>query len=45
VIGRLHVVQIELGDDADRVQDRVQLALERLDLVLCQRQPRQPRDM
>ena len=42
VRGRRHVREVELGDDADRVEDLVELAGEALDLLLGQRQPREP---
>ena len=45
VRGRLDAVQIELGDLADRLEDRVQLRAEALDLLVGQRKPRQPRDV
>ena len=42
---RRHVREIELGDDADRVEDRAELLGEPLDLLVRQRQPREPRDV
>ena len=38
--GGLHVGEVELGDDADGVEDRTQLARGPLDFVVGQRQPR-----
>ena len=43
--GRLDVGQIELGDLADRFEDRVQLAAEAVQLLLAERQVRQPGDV
>ena len=42
---RRHVGEVELGDDADRVEDRAELLGEALDLLVGQRQPREPRDV
>ena len=38
-------LEVELGDDADRLEDRAELAREALDLLLCEREPREPRDV
>ena len=43
--GRRHVGEIELGDDADRIEDRPELLGEALDLLVGQREPREPRDV
>src|SRR5262249_39936361 len=43
--GRLDVREIELRHLADGIEDRAQLLLEALDLLVGQRQPREPRDM
>ena len=43
--GRLDVLEVELGDLADRLEDRVQLRTEALDLLVAQREPRQARDV
>ena len=43
--GRRDLLEIELGDDADRVQDLVELAREALDLLGGERKPREPRNV
>ncbi len=43
--GRRHVGEIELGDDADRIEDRSELLGEALDLLVGQGEPRKPCDM
>jgi hypothetical protein len=40
-----HVPELELGDDADGVQDRAELAGDALDLVVGESEPREPRDV
>jgi hypothetical protein len=42
---RRNVGEIELGDDADGVEDRAELLRETLDLLVGQREPREPRDV
>src|SRR5207244_5179899 len=42
---RLDVREVELGNLADGLQDRAQLLAEALDLLLGEREPRQPRDV
>ena len=42
---RLDARQVELGDLADRLEDRVQLLGEPLELVLGELEPREPRDV
>ena len=41
--GRRHVGEVELGDDADRVEDRAELLDEAHDFLVGQREPRKPR--
>ena len=43
--GRRDVGEVELGDDADRVEDRAELLGEALDLLVGQREAREPRDV
>ena len=43
--GRRHVGEVELGDLRDRVEDRVELLPEALDLVLAQLEARELRDV
>ena len=43
--GRRHVGEVELGDDADRIEDRSELLGEALDLLVGQREPRKPCDV
>jgi len=40
---RLHVREVELGHLPDRLEDRVELACEPIELLLGQREARQPR--
>ena len=42
---RVNVGEIELGDDADGVENRGEFAGEALDLLLGQREPSEPRDV
>src|SRR5215471_5291957 len=43
--GRRHVVEIELRHLRDRLEDRVQLRAEAVDLVVGEREPGEPRDV
>ena len=45
VRGRLDVREVELAHLADRFEDRVQLRPEAVDLLVGQREPREPRDV